>query len=173
MPIAGRAIISTNINTAELREIRRTFKAIKPDSPEWSRELGQAYKQAGMLIVARAQARALGMSPETAGAARAIKASTVGAAGGAGLRINVSAGGRVPYALVGIFGAKKRTGWYAAKRYSGSPRQHLPWVGANWQVGGDDGPYALNPAIGESMDEAMRMLAEALEALMGRFNGLG
>jgi hypothetical protein len=114
------------------------------------------------------------MSPETAGAARGIKASTQNSGRGVGLKINVSNGTRAPYAIVGIFGAKRRTGWYSKGRYAASAgRQHLPWVGASWDVGGNDGPYALNPAIGETADEAMRMLSDSIEALMDRFESSG
>ena len=68
-----------------------------------------------------------------------------------------------PGAQATFWGAKRRTGWYARERYSGSTgRQHPPWVGASWGAGKrGEGPYVLNEAIADHRDEIDEMVLAA------------
>lgn len=68
-----------------------------------------------------------------------------------------------------FWGAKKRTGWYAAQKYAGGPTQHPEWVGNNWDVGVlGQGPYAINPAIFHELDNIERAYGEAVEDIARR-----
>lgn len=67
--------------------------------------------------------------------------------------------GRRGDSLVYFLGAKRRSGWYAARRYrSSTGRQHRPWVGNQWDPGERSAvPYhigsKINAAIPEVIDE--------------------
>lgn len=156
--------VETGIDTAALRALRRNVRALKPDSPEWNRKLGAAYKQAGQIIVDEARRQALSMGGVQAAMAAGIKAST----SAAGVSIRVANTSRTPYALAAFYGAERRTGWYAAGRYALSAGiQFDPWIGIRWEVGDPaEGPYAVNPAIHRRVDEAMDRWAKAISELM-------
>jgi hypothetical protein len=162
---AGRASFSTEIDPGEFRAFKKAVRDARPDSPEWSREFARVNKAAAMVIVADAQARALGYGPETSTAARAIK----GVASTTDIKVTVSGGAGVPWALAGIWGSDKHSGWYARPRYANSSRQHPTWVGNSWEVGGAGGPRAVNPAIAAKVDDLMKQWADAIGSLMDAF----
>lgn len=63
-----------------------------------------------------------------------------------------------PGATVAFYGAKRRTGWYAAPQYRASTaRQHPPWIGTAWTpaVRGQ-GPYGINDALAEHIGDLQR-----------------
>ena len=65
-------------------------------------------------------------------------------------------------AYAAFWGAKQRTGWNA-----GNSTPNLPeWVGNSWKVGGPGGPYAINPAIRNHMDDILKAYREGIDALM-------
>ena len=163
MPRAGSSSVHTGIDAKALRALRRDIKALKPDSPEWAKKLGQAYKNAGLIIVADAQRRAKGMGGQQAAMSAAISASAVTS----GVSIRVANSARTPFGLAAFWGQDKHTGWFARGRYANSHAyQHDPWVGASWTVGqAGEGPYAVNDAIAAKTDEAMAEWAAAIEKL--------
>lgn len=164
MPSAGSASVRTGIDARELRELRRGLRAIKPDAPEWARAFTAINKRAGDTIAADAGSRLRGRRGSRA--ARNIK----GAASSTGVRLRIGNTASAPFALATVWGARGHTGWYARARYKNSTgRQHPPWVGSSWEVGGSGGPYGVNPAIHDRIDDVMRDWADAVEDLMARF----
>lgn len=68
-----------------------------------------------------------------------------------------------------FWGARKRTGWYAAPKYAGGPPQHPEWVGNSWDVGQlGQGPYAINPAIYHELDNIDRAYLQSIDDLARR-----
>ena len=81
--------------------------------------------------------------------------------------------GTVPkpgYALAWIWGARRRTGWYAKGRYHDSPARQFPaWVGNQWDPGELGGsPYYIGPAINQSIDEVVELYGDEIEDLSRR-----
>ncbi len=62
---------------------------------------------------------------------------------------------RAPGATVAFWGAKRRSGWYAAERYASSATaQHPPWVGNTWAAATPgQGPHVLNDVLAARADE--------------------
>lgn len=133
---------STGATIVGLKEFRLALRSL---GPEWPKQLRRAHKTIADQGAARGRAFASGMGGVQAKYARAIKgrATTTRAS------IGVSAGKGNPGANVAFWGAKKRTGWYARSRYSGTPTpQHPEWVGNTWDVAEfGQGPYAINAAL--------------------------
>lgn len=145
------------IDTKQLKALRRQIRQAGPNGGEFKKRLTTANKKGAEVITERAQAKLRAGTPGQARAARAIKPRS--AQSGIGFRIANS--GQVPDALARIWGAKRRAGWYGARRYrSSSGRQFPQWVGNGWEVGGQGGPYGLNPAIRESLDEVLDIWGE-------------
>lgn len=156
------------IDYDDVTKLRKELKRLKPDAPEWTRKFAKINKAASQLIVeeARSRARASGKRQQ-ARAASAIKASS----NAKGIKLLVSGGASRPYALAAFWGAKRRTGWYAKRRYKASTgRQFSPWVTNAWEVGGTGGPYAINPAIAARVDEVMEAYGDAVGELMDDLN---
>lgn len=140
------------IDTRQLRALRKQIRQAGPSGSEFKKRLTGANKRGAELITERAQAKLRAGSPGQSRAARNIKARS--AQSGIGFRVANS--GQVPDALARIWGSKRRTGWFALRRYRASAGHQFPrWVGAGWEVGGQGGPYGLNPAIRESLDEVL------------------
>ena len=147
--------MSDGIYVEGLREFTGALKRI-------DHELVDALKRAHKVIADEAaqqsQRRARGMGGVRAKAAGKItgRASTDGAL------VGVPSG----IGAVAFWGAKRHTGWYAAPRFSESPRQHPEWVGNSWEAGvAGQGPYAINDAIASYLPRLMedfeRMVDEA------------
>ena len=76
---------------------------------------------------------------------------------------------RPPQTLVRIWGAKRRSGWYARRRYSNSTRQHPKWVGNQWDPGESGGkPYYVGDAVNETVDDAIDLYFEGIDELARR-----
>jgi hypothetical protein len=75
--------------------------------------------------------------------------------------------GRRGDSLVKFFGAKRRTGWYAARKFSSSSgRQHKPWVGNQWDPGERNAvPYLIGDAINAAVPEIEREFVEWVELI--------
>jgi len=88
-------------------------------------------------------------------------------------RIAVSPSANTPMANVAFWGAIKRTGWYAQRKYSrvarflgkGGGQQHPKWIGNSWDVAvHGQGPYAINDALADYMPK----LLDEYEDMIGR-----
>jgi hypothetical protein len=162
----GSSTVRTGIDPKELRALRKRLKE-REDGKAWTKALGAGSKAAGEIIVAESRSRLAGYvgHRKAARVGRQIKAR----ASGLGIRIGVSNSSRVPYALATIWGTKKRTGWYARRRFEDSDGvQHEDWVGAGWKAGEvGEGPYGINSAIHAKRDEAIALWAEKVEQLLG------
>jgi hypothetical protein len=75
-----------------------------------------------------------------------------------------------PDAIARFFGAKRRTGWYAASRFRGSmARQFDPWVGNQWDPGETGGrPYWIGDAVNDTVPEAIEILDEIVLGALTR-----
>lgn len=124
------------------------------------RAVADAGREVGPLVVKGARARASSMGGVWAKAAPQIRASTAGAAAEVGVPSGI--------ASAAFFGTLRRTGWYAAPRYRGGPRQHPVWVGDGWEVGGPGGPYAINPAVAQGLPRILDVYADAVEDVCSR-----
>lgn len=59
-------------------------------------------------------------------------------------------------ANVAYWGAKQHSGWYRARRYANSTRQHPVWIGNSWEVAvRGQGPYAINDALASRRTELL------------------
>lgn len=78
--------------------------------------------------------------------------------------------GKPPFALGVIWGQRKRSGWFANPRYSGSAgRQFDDWVGNQWDPGEHGGePYFIGTAIDSSLDEVDDIYLEGVDDLVRR-----
>jgi hypothetical protein len=76
--------------------------------------------------------------------------------------------GRRGDALGVVWGMRRRSGWFAKERYSGSTgRQFKPWVGNQWDPGEQGGkPYFIGDAINESIDEVLDVYEEEIDKLV-------
>lgn len=72
-------------------------------------------------------------------------------------------------ANVAFWGAKKRTGWYAARRYAHSTRQHPSWVGNTWEAAvAGQGPYAINAALAAELQRFLGLYGQMIDDLAHR-----
>lgn len=132
--MAGKAAVEIE----GLKEFRKDLKAL---GPEWPKALRKQYKEISDHVAVRASSRASALGGVHAKAAPKIK----GYATAANASVGVASGG---VASVGVWGAKKHTGWYAKPWFVESPPQHPKWVGNSWEPGvAGQGPYAVNDAI--------------------------
>lgn len=104
------------------------------------RKLGQVNKSAAQPIAQDAQNRA--RTPQQAHFASGIKAK------GSASEVAISVGG-APGTVGAFFGAKR---W----------KQFPEWVGNDWEVGGTDGPHAVNPAIHDALPKLMDDYGQAV-----------
>lgn len=149
----------TVVEVKGLKDFRRELKAVSADLPK---ELRRLQKDIADDVASRAQGIAGGMGGVQAKAAGSIR----GYATASQASVGFPAGG---IAGAAFWGMKRRTGWYAAPRYSGSPRQHPLWVGAGWEPGvRGQGPYALNDALADEADTLLERYADMIEGLASR-----
>lgn len=163
MATARRSSGSSSIRVDGLGDFTRDLRAL---GPEWPKALRAVHKDIANKGRDWARAKALGMGGVQAKAARAIG----GTATAREARVSVSSGARTPYANAAFWGAKRRTGWYAAERYATSAgRQHPPWVGNSWDAAvRGQGPYAINAALADHVDEILDYYSAAIDDLTRR-----
>lgn len=161
------------INIVGLNEFRADLKEV---GPEWGKEVSKVNREVKNAVVkwGREDLTRLG------GVHRKSARGLTGWASQKSASAGVKPGGRYPWATVGVWGALKRTGWYAAPRYARrsimsrirrrkSGTQHPAWVGADWQVGKKgEGPYGLNEAIADHVDEIAEMHRDGLLKVAAR-----
>lgn len=72
-----------------------------------------------------------------------------------------------PWALGLIWGMKRRSGWYGARKYRDSAgKQFKPWVGNQYVPGANGGkPYFVGSAINAKIDEVVEQYLDALEEI--------
>jgi hypothetical protein len=132
-----------------------------------------------------AESNLAAMGGQQAAAAKRVQ----GVASSVDIKVKVSNTSSVPFALAAVWGAKRRTGWYAQAKYAqrggvagrvirralgrhNNGQQFKPWVGSSWQVGErGEGPYGLNDAIASKIDEAVDAQADGIENLMNTMRG--
>lgn len=147
--MASRTGESSGGNVVGLRDFRAELARL---DKAWPKELRAAHKK--IADIARDGSRQLavgwgGVQAHSAGAIRAYADQT-------SARVGIQESSRYPAAAVAFWGAKKRTGWYAARRYSGGARQHDPWVGNSWDVATfTGGPYVINRALFFDLDSIL------------------
>jgi hypothetical protein len=143
-----------------LRDFRRELKAI---GPEWPRELRKVNKEISTRAAGWARARATAHGGAQAKFADRIR----GYANQRAARVGIATGntGAGPT----FWGAKRHTGWYDRARYNDSPPQHPPWVGNSWDAAvHGQGPYALNPALADHVDDIVDEYGDMLDELAHR-----
>lgn len=147
--------------TPFLRELR------KLDDGAWAKELTRIHRDIAKRAVEASRAEASSMGGVQAKAATALRP----AADRKAARVQVSARSkRNAMANVAFWGAKRRSGWYARERYAASRRrQHPEWVGNSWDVAvRGQGPYAINEAIADNVDQFLAAYAEMIDDLARR-----
>ena len=141
------------ISVEGLAEFR---KALRNLGPEYAKELTKLHREVAKMVSDAARAT---IGPRVATAIRP-QASAVSA------KVSTQPTGKAQDALVRIWGAKARTGWYARRQYSGSTPQHPKWVGNQWDPGEFGGmPYHVGPAINSQVDEIEEKLLDGYERI--------
>lgn len=122
-------------------------RALRDSGPLWDRALRSINRAIADTVAERAR----GM----AGTAQQRKAASaiVGAAETRAAKIAIR--NRPPFAQGAFFGALQY-------------RQFPAWVGNSWEPGGAGGPYAVNPAIRDSLDDIVNAYGDAFEATAAR-----
>lgn len=130
-----------------VRGLREFQAGLRSANPKLARSMTRANKEIAIKVATRAQLSARAdYGPVQAKAAPAI----VGAAEQRAAKIAINKGTRFKFAD-GAF--------YGAKAYP----QFDPWVGNTWEVGGPEGPDAINPAIADSISDIEDFYLNAFE----------
>lgn len=125
---------------------------------EWNKVENEILRMIADEGARRSQAKARALGGVHAKASKAIK----GRVHGGNAYIGVSSTKTVPMALVGSWGAIRRTGWNA--RNVSSSAQHPPWVGASWDVAvPGEGPYGINAALAEFLPNILDAFSDGFE----------
>lgn len=172
--------------TFDASDLEQFGKDLTDAQRRLGKERAKSHRQVADLVVRQSHAKAAGMGGQVAHFASAIRprATTKTA------RVAVVATSkRNAGALAAIWGTKKEhTGWMAgwvgpgkgksgpsyinprkAAGYANSPRNTLPWVGSNWQVGEKgEGPRAINEAIADSQNRIDDLYLRGNEAAWRR-----
>jgi len=144
-----------DIRVRGLPEFRRELKAV---DKAFGKELRQVHLKVARLVADRAKAAA------PARARKAIRARATQRSASIEMVNN-------PADALGIlWGMRRRSGWYGARRYrQSSGRQFRPWVGNQWDPGETGGqPYYVGPAINASVDEVVELFGDGIEKLAAR-----
>lgn len=161
--MASRQGANSGAQVTGLADFRRELKALDDSFP---RELRNVHKTIADMSRDGARGVAVGMGGVFAHNAAAIRSyASVGEA-----RVGIREGSRYPSAPVAFWGAKKRTGWYAAKRYRDSTGQQFrSWVGDSWDAATfNGGPYAINRALYFDLPEIIEQYAQMIDRLAAK-----
>lgn len=139
-------------------------KALREFGTQWPKQLQKINKQTAELAANYAALKAYSMGGIWAAAAKAI----VGRATQKDARVGVTINSRNPFAGAAFWGMKRRTGWFAAGKFSSSPKpQHPVWVGNTWEAARKgQGPYAINDALADHLDDILAIYSAEVEELM-------
>ena len=147
-----------------LTEFRKELKKIDEDLPK---EMKAALKEAAEYVSERARTNAKLAGGVWAKAWRGITPRVAATSSGIGVNNNPPASARM--APVAFWGAKKRTGWFAAPKYAAYKSQHPAWVGNSWQGSSkSEGPYVINYTMAEEEDKVVDMFGDALDRLASK-----
>ena len=122
-------------------------KDLREAGDGWPRVLRAANRKIGDYVAGKA--RGMTETAQQARAARAIRGSATQTAA----KIAVT---RSPVFAQGAF--------FGSLQYPQFPR----WVGNSWEPGGSGGPYAVNPAIRESLDDIVDAYGDAFEVIAAK-----
>lgn len=139
--------------------------ALREFGAQWPKALRNINKRAADAARDFARQQALSMGGIWAAAAKAI----VARANQYDARVGVNASSKTtPFGGAAFWGMKRRTGWYAYSRFKDSPKpQHPPWVGNTWKAASrTEGPYAINAALADHLDEILDIYSQEIESLM-------
>jgi hypothetical protein len=162
---------SNKVITVEgLREFR---KALKEAGDQFPAELKAAHLSVADIAARVSQAEARRMGGVQAKAAGSLRGSATATQARLQVKPSKSKRNATAMANVAFWGAKKRTGWYAQKRYADSPRvQHPEWIGNTWDVMDPSaGPYAINKALSAHQGDIYDAFDAALDRLISRAFG--
>ncbi len=148
----------------QVQGLRDFQKDLKWGEKVHREEFKKVHRNVSDLVGDRARAAMGSGGPQASRAAAGVKSRATQTAA------IISTGGRPPYTLGVIWGMRRRSGWYAAKRYDQSAkRQFKPWVGSQWDPGEHGGkPYYIGSAINASEPEVERLYLEGIDAVSGR-----
>lgn len=145
----------------EVEGLAEFVAAVKAADAELAKAVAKGHREIAQFVSAEARKFAYGEGPMQGHFAAWIT--------GRGDQRAARLGLKGKQANAAFWGAKKRTGWYGRYRYKDSTGVQLPaWVGNSWEVGGEDGPYALNPAIRFEKDEISRRVEQLVMDVYGR-----
>lgn len=158
---------TSTVKVEGLKELRTAFRKYGQDvdGKRPTARLNKAYRSVSEVIASMSRSKAQSGTKLQAKMAGAIKpASTVVK----GPTIRVAKTGRNQAAFAAFWGQKRRSGWFAARKFDAYDGQHqkLPeWVGISWDVGKKgQGPYAINETIAENTGRIVTDLRTALDA---------
>ncbi len=142
----------TQVEIQGLAEFRR---ALRNSAARSSNVMRTLHRKVADLVAGRAQGSAGSM-----GSAIKPRATNTSA--------KIETVAKPPQALTVFWGAKRKTGWYAAPQYSGSTgRQFPPWVGNQWSPGETGGePYHIGPAINSSIPAVMDLYEKGIDEIV-------
>lgn len=164
--MARTGLIGPNLRVDRVSYLRFQAKMARLAKDVYGEDIASINQVIADLLAEKSRRQATSMGGVYAKGAPAI----VGAANVKAARIRVKATKQYRFAPAAFWGTKRRTGWYAARRFEGnSAQQHPPWVGASWDVGvKGQGPYAINDAIAENIEEMLDLWSERLQQLINR-----
>lgn len=152
---------------AYIQGVDALLAALKEMGPEWAKELKDAHKEVGERGAEWARWTAAGSGTRQQ---QAAMAAIKGSGRETEARIFISSAKRTAFAAAAFWGAKKRSGWFAASKYASSAaKQFSPWVGDSWSVAvAGEGPYAINPALAEHMDDILEFFELVIDRVTAK-----
>jgi hypothetical protein len=161
--ISNSDAATNGVHVEGLTEFRRALRSL---GPEWSKELRKVHKKLADREALKTRAAAAGFGRLQRKAADAIRPR----ANQRSATLAILASKSRPFANIAFWGAKRRTGWYAAGQYANSEaRQHPPWVGNTWDVAEfGQGPYAINAQLARDLPEILDDYADMVDDVARR-----
>lgn len=154
-----------SIEVEGAKQFRRDLKQIPGSSPK---VMTKVHRKIATHVQMKARANAATASGPFADRYRKVKNKINRSANMRGAAVGVPrdrAGTTFHQAT--FWGTKKRTGWYAQRKYENSTgQQHPEWVGSTWRAGvRGEGPYVINYTVAEEVDEVVELYGDAMDEL--------
>jgi hypothetical protein len=154
---------ASGAGTVDIVGLRQFRSALLEMGREWPKELTKVNKTIAQQLAAEAKGMAGAYGRMTAASARSIRGTASQSAA------KIAWGGSPAFAMAGIMGAKRHSGWYATRGHGKSSTPQFPaWVGSSWEVGGSGGPRGVNDAMRAEKDHVTEYYADALMELASR-----